>query len=94
MDSVIKVATGVTGSLTVYLWGGWSSGLQALLVLVIIDFLLGVIVAGKERQLSSRVGGRGILKKIMMFIIVAIAHMADTVVGSGHLFRDGAVFFT
>ena len=67
--------------------------LTILLTFVVLDYITGVAAAGKEGKLSSNVGLWGIAKKIMIFGIVAIAHLVDTALGDAHLFRDAAIFF-
>lgn len=93
MDNVIKGIIAVGGSAASFLFGGWSSLLNILLAFVIIDYISGVAAAAQEGKLSSRIGGWGIAKKVMIFAIVAVAHLVDTVLGDAHLFRDAAIFF-
>ena len=35
----------------------------------------------------------GIAKKVMMFAVVATAHLIDVLLGGGHLLRDGTITF-
>jgi len=59
--------------------GGWNLALQALVTLVIIDYITGVIVAISEGKLSSQVGGRGIARKVMIFALVYVAVLVDQI---------------
>lgn len=93
MDNVFKVIIAVGGSAASFLFGGWSSLLNILLAFVVIDYVSGVAAAAQEGKLSSRIGGWGIAKKVMIFAIVAVAHLVDTALGDAHLFRDAAIFF-
>lgn len=93
MEYIFKVTTAIGGSLASYLWGGWSVMLQTLLIFVVLDYFTGVIAAGKEGELSSRRGFSGIKRKVVIFVIVAVAHMVDKALGDGHLFRDGTIAF-
>jgi toxin secretion/phage lysis holin len=62
---------------------GWFLGKQdnflyALLVFVIIDYITGVICAIIDKKLSSEIGAKGILKKVLIFVLVGVAHILDT----------------
>lgn len=77
-----------------YMLGGWDSLLYILVAFVVIDYATGVMCAIIEKKLSSEVGFRGIFKKIMIFLLVAIATMIDTkLVGDGAMFRTAVSFF-
>ena len=67
--------------------------LSILLTFVALDYVSGVAAAAKEGNLRSDVGLWGIAKKVMIFGIVAVAHLIDTALGDAHLFRDTAIFF-
>lgn len=83
------------GAAISYLFGGWSTALQTLLVFVVIDYLTGVLASGKQGELSSKAGLKGIGRKCMIFMFVAMGHMADLHLSDGHahLFRDGVITF-
>ena len=51
-----------------------------LVAFVVADYVTGVLRAGVERKLSSTIGFRGIARKIMIFILVGVAHLIDTLV--------------
>ena len=77
-----------------FLFGGWSLLLQTLIVFMIIDYLTGVVVAGYLGKLSSKIGFKGIAKKVMILSLVAVAHLLDQIlVGDGQLLRDAVIFF-
>jgi len=92
-EMYLKVFVGAAGAVASFLWGGWSTALQTLLLFVALDYLTGFLAAGKEGKLSSRVGFQGIAMKVGIFAIVAVAHQVDTMLGDGHIFRDGTVMF-
>jgi toxin secretion/phage lysis holin len=58
-----------------------------------MDYISGVLAAGKEGKLNSDIGLWGIARKVSIFVVVAIAHLVDTALGDAHLFRDAAIFF-
>ena len=93
MENFIKIIVGVGGGLASYLWGGWSVLLQVLVIFIVIDYIMGVLAAAHHGELSSKVGFKGIAKKIMILLLVAVAHSIDQVLGDAHLVRDAVIFF-
>ena len=92
-ETILKSVLAFVGGSVSYLYGGWSALLQILLVFVCLDYITGVFAAGFNGQLSSKVGLKGIAKKVMVFALVAVAHMVDTALGGKSLFRDATIFF-
>ena len=84
---------GVVGGFIVNLLGGWDSGLAALLVCVVFDYATGLIVAGifnkstktESGALESRAGLKGLVRKIMMLALVAIAHLIDVLLNTDYV---------
>ena len=84
MEQLFKIILGVVSCVASFLFGGWSLVLQTLIVFMVIDYLTGVLVAGYLGKLSSRVGFKGIAKKVMILSLVAVAHLLDQIlVGDG-----------
>ncbi len=71
------------GTFGLFIFGGWDMILQALIILVCIDYLTGVLAAYFERSLNSEIGYRGIVKKICIFLMVAMAQVLDLSAGLG-----------
>jgi len=92
-DLFYKTGAATIGAVVGFLFGGWSKALILLVSLAILDYLTGVLASAVEGKLSSRVGFRGIPKKIMIFVVVAVGHLVDTAIGTNHMFRDAAIFF-
>jgi toxin secretion/phage lysis holin len=46
-----------------------------------------------EGKLSSSVGFKGIIKKVTIFIIVAVAHLVDGYLGAGAILINASIFF-
>lgn len=80
-------------------WLGWFLGsydgfIYALVALVTIDYITGVMRAFVEKQLSSEIGVRGIVKKVLIFTLVGIGHTIDSqVLGGGNAIRTAVIFF-
>ena len=74
---------GALGMVITYLFGGWTSALEALMVAMAIDYATGIMAAyiNPGMMLDSRTGFRGICKKIMILLLVSIAHFIDAATG-------------
>jgi toxin secretion/phage lysis holin len=92
-EFIYKLGATGTGAVVGYLFGGWSVLLQILLAFVILDYMSGLLASGVEGKLSSKVGFKGIAKKLMIFCLVAVGHLVDKAIGQGHMFSDAIVFF-
>jgi toxin secretion/phage lysis holin len=92
-ESFYKIGATGSGVVVGYLFGGWSVLLQILLTFVIIDYLSGLLASGVEGKLSSKIGFKGIAKKLMIFCLVAVGHLVDKTIGQGHMVSDAIVFF-
>jgi toxin secretion/phage lysis holin len=88
-----KTGSTVLGAAIGVLFGGWSPLLQILLTFSIIDYGTGLLASGVEGKLSSKVGFRGIAKKVMIFALVAVGHLIDKAIGQGSMFQDAIIFF-
>lgn len=94
MNDVLKsVVSGIIG-IAGFLIGEFDGLYKALLALIIADYITGVIVAVVKKQLSSEVGAKGIAKKILMLIVVAVANMLDVqIIGGGAGLRNITIIF-
>ena len=77
-----------------FLYGNATPLLLALIAFMIIDYITGVICAAIKHELSSSVGAKGIIKKIVIILIIAIAHMVDaTIIKEGSTMETMTTFF-
>ncbi len=80
-------------------WLGWVLGgvdgfLHALVALMIFDYVSGVMSAILDKKLSSVVGFRGIFKKVLILVMVGIAHTVDVyIIGTGASVRTAVIMF-
>lgn len=82
--SWLKGAAAVMGGIAAYLWGAWDALIAVLICCVVIDYITGVAKAAYKRELSSRVGFVGLLKKMFIFALVALAAQIDRIVPSAN----------
>ena len=77
-----------------YFLGGCDGLLYALLCFAVLDYITGVMCAIVDKKLSSSVGFKGIFKKVLIFILVGLAHVMDVhVIGTGSVLRTAIIFF-
>ena len=76
-----------------YIYGDLNGLLIALIIAICLDYITGLIKAGIKKMLSSEIGFKGILKKVLIMIIVGLAHVVDNCVGSGETWRNIAIVF-
>lgn len=82
---IVCTAAGVVGGIVATLFGGWTAGLKALVLLMAIDYLSGLVVAGIFHKspkspnggLESKAGLKGLVRKIFILALVAVAHLVD-----------------
>ena len=91
--SIQVIFAGVGGWLGWFL-GGCDGLLYALIAFVVIDYITGVMCAIADKKLSSATGFKGICRKVLIFLMVGIAHILDVnIIGNGSVLRTAAVFF-
>ena len=70
--------------------GGMDKMIYALIALSIVDYITGMFTAFKTGQWDSSTGFRGILKKFVIFAVVALCNCIDTAMGM-HILRQMAI---
>ncbi len=94
MNNLLKTITSGLIGIAGFLIGEFDGLYKALLALIIADYITGVIVAVVKKQLSSEVGAKGIAKKILMLIVVAVANVLDVqIIGGGAGLRNITIIF-
>ena len=83
----------VIGGVFGYLYGDMNGLLIALFVAIVLDYVTGVVKGIILHELSSEVGFRGILRKVLILLVVGLAHVIDNCVGSGETWRNIAIVF-
>ena len=93
MKEIQFIFSAIGGFLGWYV-GGVDGFMYALLTFVVVDYLTGMMIAVIERRISSQVGFKGIFKKVLIFVLVGIAHIIDIhLIGNGSAIRTAVIFF-
>ena len=97
MPIKIFILSGVAcvGAAIASLLGGWNGAMTTLVILMIIDYVTGIIVAGVFHNspkcsggaLSSAVGFKGICRKFVILLIVVVACRVDLLLDT-NIIRD------
>lgn len=96
MDKYLNAAsifTGVLGGVVVSWLGGMDAILHALVALVIVDYLTGLLKAWNLKGISSRIGFVGLIKKVLIFVVIAVAVEVEKVVGDSIPLREIVIMF-
>ena len=83
VEALWGTTTGAIGMVTTYLFGAWNSVLEALIYAMVIDYISGVLAAyvNPDMALDSHKGFQGICKKLMILLLVSLAHFLDNAMG-------------
>lgn len=95
--ATFSAASGLLGGIVSAVIGGWDLALETLAIIMALDYVTGLIVAGVFHKspkseggaLESKAAFKGLCKKAMIIVIVVAFHQADRLTGKT-FFRDGA----
>ena len=93
MKHLISNVFSVILTTIVYLLGGIDIAIQSLLIVIVIDYLTGIASAIYNKELSSKIGFKGILKKFSYLCVVALSVVIDNLLGQGGLIRSLVIYF-
>lgn len=96
MKSWICAAGGAIGSFITYLVGGWDIAVITLIIFMCIDYISGWVCAAifhksqktESGGYDSKVGFKGLLKKVMIILLIIVAHCLDNILGINYV-RSG-----
>lgn len=81
------------GYLFIYLVGGWDVALQCLVIAIALDYISGLMKAYINKTLSSRIGMRGLIKKLGLLIIVMVGTLVDRTTGNTGAVRTLVIYY-
>lgn len=89
----ISIGCSLIGGFVCQSLGGWDATLKALVTFVVLDYIMGVLKAVSNKTLSSSVGFKGLIKKAVIFIVIATAVVVQSVVGEAIPLREITIIF-
>lgn len=93
MKEVISSVFACIGTTFVYLIGGMDIAITCLLIAIALDYISGLIKAYECKVLSSKIGFRGIIKKVGVLLVVMLAVLIDRVTGNTGAIRTLVVYY-
>lgn len=91
--NTVSIVGGIVGGFLCQWLGGWDVIIKALVMLVVLDYVTGVLKAIYTKTLSSEVGFEGLIRKIVIFIVIATAVIIQMVVGNVIPLREVTITF-
>lgn len=91
--NTISVGFGLIGGFVCKLLGGWDMLLKAIVMLVILDYITGILKSIANKTLSSEVSFKGLVRKIVIFIVIATAYVIQGILGDEIPLREITILF-
>ena len=93
MKNTITLATAELCTILYFLFGEIDISLQCLLIFIVLDYISGLIKAYCTKTLSSKIGFKGILKKVGILAIVALSVSLDRLGGNTGAIRTLVIYY-
>lgn len=93
LDKVISLIASEVATVFIFLFGGIDVALICLLIAIVLDYISGIIKAYNTKKLSSKIGFKGILKKIGILVLVMLSVLIDRVSGNTGAIRTLVIYY-
>lgn len=77
----------------IFLIGGFDVAISCLLIAIALDYVSGILKAFINKNLSSEIGLKGILKKVGVLVIVMLGVLVDRVAGETGAIRTLVIYY-
>lgn len=102
IKAIFCAVVGLAGAAVAALFGGWTEAMTILCILMALDYIGGLLVAGiwhrspktETGGLESRAGAKGLVRKLFILALVAVAHFVDRLVGTNYIRDAVAIAFS
>jgi len=99
-ERVVKALAGIAGAIAGLL-GEWNVLLTILAIMMVTDYITGLVCAWRGRSpktegggVSSRVGFDGLIRKAFIMVVVLMATLLDTAIGNAsRVFQTAATMY-
>ena len=91
--NITSIITGIAGGIIASLFGAWNTLLWALIIIMVLDYASGLIKAVYTSTMSSKIGFKGLLKKVTILVIVALANVVQQLTGDNVAIREIVIVF-
>ena len=93
LQGILASISVVLGTICSFCFGDVDVFLTTLVTMLVIDYITGLAAAYMNNELNSRIGFKGIIKKVLRLIIVAAAVQVDRVTGAHGYIRNTVILF-
>lgn len=93
MKNIINIIAGALLTGVTYFFGGWDVAMQTLVLVMALDYVTGICKAIKQKNLNSKTGLLGIIKKFGYLVIVALSVVIDRLAGDIGVVRTMVIYF-
>ena len=77
MKAYISTAFSFIATSFMWLVGGFDLAFKTLAIIMVLDYITGVISAIYKKKVNSKIGFKGILKKSLYFVVIILASLLD-----------------
>ena len=90
----VYISTAFSFIVTGFMWlvGGFDLAFKTLAIVMLLDYITGVISAIYKKKVNSKIGFKGILKKSLYFIVIILATLLDTLLNQ-NVIRYVVIYF-
>lgn len=93
-DERMRIVLIMVQSIIRVVLGGWDDLLFALVLFMIVEYLTQILVAIRNKEISSEIGFCGIAKKVSIIFLVAVGNVIDVlIIKNGSIIRTAVIFF-
>lgn len=89
----INIVGGILLTWLSFLWGGFDTALITLLITMALDYITGVCKACYNKKINSKIGVKGIIKKVGYLAIVTLSVLVDKIIGDSGAIRSLVIYF-
>ena len=89
----ISIVFGLVGGFVCNFLGGWDMLLKSIVILMVLDYVTGLLKAIYNKELSSEIGFKGLIRKITIFIVIATAYVIQGIMGDEIPLREIVILF-
>ena len=92
-NTIIKAALATVGGGIAFWLGGLDQLLSALIAAMVLDYLTGILRAIHRKALSSEIGFKGIAKKALTLVVVALSFIIESLTAHALPLREIVIMF-
>lgn len=93
MKITVSSVIGAVGGFVASFLGGIDQLLITLITFIVLDYITGVVRAIYEKELSSAVGFKGIIKKVLILLMVGVTVSLEKIMPAAVPLREMTVLF-